>query len=424
MRSRQTTTPFGKRRPSLTMVTARTSAGGPPFAAITEKWKVLDNLRDARSTIGISDRALTVLQALLTFCQHTVLTYGPDLIVFPSNRKLALRANGMPESTLRRHLTALVHAGLIIRRDSPNGKRFARKGQGGQIDQAFGFDISPLVARAPEFEQLAKEVRAIAEDRRILREEITLLRRDISKTVAVGLDEKLDGPWDVFADRYKLLGVMPSRNADQAVLEGHAVELRALWQDVDNCLSEQIKIDNRNGSAVQSERHQQNSKTDSISESEYGLREGGEEKSASNSAPSRHSKQALPLNMVLQACPDIAMYTKEGMGKLSWSEFTTAANVVRRILRISESCWAEAKDVMGVEDACVVVAGILQKGETIRSAGAYLRHLTDRARKEQFSVWPFLMALFRARRSSEQDKNWTTNACFEGRRRKIPERTV
>ncbi|MGZ2845964.1 plasmid replication protein RepC, partial [Pseudomonas aeruginosa] len=85
-----------------------------------------------------------------------------DLVVFPSNQQLALRAHGMPASTLRRHLAALVDAGLIIRRDSPNGKRYARKGRGGEIELAFGFELSPLVVRAEEFEILAAEIEADA----------------------------------------------------------------------------------------------------------------------------------------------------------------------------------------------------------------------------------------------------------------------
>ncbi|WP_244604546.1 MULTISPECIES: helix-turn-helix domain-containing protein [Mesorhizobium] len=32
----------------------------------------------------------------------------------------------MPQTTLRRHLAVLVECGLIIRRDTPNGKRHAR----------------------------------------------------------------------------------------------------------------------------------------------------------------------------------------------------------------------------------------------------------------------------------------------------------
>ena len=54
----------------------------------------------------------------------------------------------------------LVDCGVIIRRDSPNGKRYARKDRDGLINQAFGFDLAPLVARAAEFEAMAEEIRA------------------------------------------------------------------------------------------------------------------------------------------------------------------------------------------------------------------------------------------------------------------------
>jgi transposase InsO family protein len=42
-----------------------------------------------------------------------------------------LNGKGMADRTLLRHLTDLAAAGLIIRRDSPNGKRHARKDTSG-----------------------------------------------------------------------------------------------------------------------------------------------------------------------------------------------------------------------------------------------------------------------------------------------------
>ncbi len=52
----------------------------------------------------------------------------------------------MAPTTLRRHLATLVDAGLIIRNDSPNGKRYARKGEGRSRMRLF-FSVAPLVAR-------------------------------------------------------------------------------------------------------------------------------------------------------------------------------------------------------------------------------------------------------------------------------------
>ena len=140
---------------------AQISASSRPPDKIVHKWKIFRAICIARPMLGVSERALSVLNALLTFHPETTLT-GEALTVFPSNEQLSLRAHGMPASTLRRHLAVLVDAGLIIRRDSPNGKRYVRRGRGGETLHAFGFDLSPLVARADEFERLAAEIDAEA----------------------------------------------------------------------------------------------------------------------------------------------------------------------------------------------------------------------------------------------------------------------
>src|SRR5580698_11270621 len=174
------TTPFGRRSLSLAHVATQMASKHRPAAATVNKWTVYHDICAAKLRLGLPDRSLTVLEALLTFHPETVLT-GDDLIVFPSNDRLALRAKGMAPTTMRRQLALLVDAGVIIRRDSPNGKRFARKTAGGSIRQAFGFDLAPIVARAAEFKNLAEEVQADRCALQYSRERISLARRDIVK---------------------------------------------------------------------------------------------------------------------------------------------------------------------------------------------------------------------------------------------------
>ena len=171
------TTPFGRRSLSLAMLSSQTATkefvSSPESRHIVvHKWRLFRALTEAKTPLGVTDRALSVLHALLSFHQETALSLpgkdagveesepAPRIIVFPSNRELSIRAHGMAPATLRRHIAMLVEAGLVIRRDSPNGKRFARRGQGGAIEDAFGFDLTPLIARATEIENLAEEVRA------------------------------------------------------------------------------------------------------------------------------------------------------------------------------------------------------------------------------------------------------------------------
>lgn len=62
----------------------------------------------------------------------------------------------------------------------------------------------------------------------------------------------------------------------------------------------------------------------------------------------------------------------------------------------SPSARADACEVMGEEQACIVVAAILQRHKMIRNAGAYLPALTGRASGGQLPFGPVLMAFLRA----------------------------
>ncbi|TIS71429.1 MAG: replication initiation protein RepC, partial [Mesorhizobium sp.] len=146
MQTHIATTPFGRRPMSLGQITSQAKARTMPKEASVQKWQVFQYIREARDQVGATDRSLAILNALLSFHPETTLAGDGELVVWPSNEQLMARANGMPATTLRRHLAVLVDCGLIIRRDSPNGKRFARKSRGGEIEQAYGFDLAPIVA--------------------------------------------------------------------------------------------------------------------------------------------------------------------------------------------------------------------------------------------------------------------------------------
>ena len=252
MHSHQPTTPFGRRSLTLAHVTTQMAASARPPDKVVHKWKVFKAVCVARPRIGVSERALAVLNALISFYPDTTLTGKDDLIVFPSNELLCLRTHGMPASTLRRQLAALVDAGLIVRRDSPNGKRYARKGRGGEIKLAFGFDLAPLVVRAEEFEAMAQEVEAEIRAIKLAKERITLCRRDIAKMIATGIEEGVptsrvgQGPasWQELHAVFRGLVEGVSRTARREELEFAADALSVLADDVLNLLETQTKETN------------------------------------------------------------------------------------------------------------------------------------------------------------------------------------
>ncbi len=99
--------------------------------------------------------------------------------------------------------------------------------------------------------------------------------------------------------------------------------------------------------------------------------------------------------MVLQACPEIAQLAPE-VPINSWRDLVSASTYALRYLGISLDAWEEAVEVLGPNDAAIVVAAILQRTSVISKPGGYLRVLTQKARAGCFSIGPILMALLRA----------------------------
>jgi len=403
MQSHTPTTPFGRRPLTLAHVATRMAASARLPEKAVHKWKIFRAICTARPQLGVSERALSVLNALLTFHPETTLTGEDELVVFPSNEQLSLRAHGMPASTLRRHLAVLVDAGLIARRDSPNGKRYARKNRAGAIELAFGFDLSPLVVRSDEIENLAKEVEAEARALKLARERITLCRRDIAKMIATGIEEGVvmggagQGPasWQEIHATFRALVEEIPRTATREQLEPMADFLSAFADDVLKLLETHIKTENPSGNESQTERHIQSSNPEPLIEVEPSLRKGRAERAEPNSRIPAATERTYPLGMVLSACPDIVDYAKGGIA--NWRDFLATAAVVRPMLGISPSAWEEARTVMGEAEAAVVVACLLQRSSTIQSAGGYLRELTRKAGEGEFSLGPVLMAQINAR---------------------------
>lgn len=417
------TTPFGRRSMTLAMVAGQLAEAVIPPGKRIDKWKVFRDLCDARPKLGLRDRALAVLNALLSFLPETQLEEGGNLVVFPSNAQLSVRANGIAGTTLRENLGLLVDCGLILRKDSPNGKRYARKDGEGAIREAYGFSLAPLLVRAEEFAALAQDVIAERRQIQLLRERITILRRDIRKLVAVAMEEgATDVDWfAIEAELTTALGGL-SRKKSQEELEETADCLDGMHARALNMLANLAKTKKYVGNDGAFRAHIQNSKPNSTYESEpaseksraeiepvntsaakpFASRSETDEPptpvAASDFGPVSSSPplKVMPLAAVTKACPEIRPYGPKGDIE-NWRELMAAAVVVRSMLGVSSSAYQDACEVMGPENAATVLACMLERAEHIQSPGGYLRSLTRRASRGEFSVGPMVMAAARSR---------------------------
>lgn len=374
-------TPFGRQPVTAGLLATHALAEAPAPVQACDKWALLRDLTVARQFFGVSDRDLVVLAALLSCHPAAQLSDDTSLIVFPSNATLSDRAHGMPESTLRRHIAALVQSGLILRRDSPNGKRYARRGASGRIDRAFGFDLRPLALRATEIIMKADEARSDAHELRCQRETVVIGLRDLTKLVIWGA-EQIAADWTALKDACADLQRSLRRKLDLSQLQRIERGIRILTAQVQALITppEAAETPEMSGSVSRIERHHQSSNKDCL-----------------ESEPSHEDKketpQTIPLGLMLKATPDICDYAPDGIR--TWADLVATADLVRPMLGITLDAWRRACRIMGPESAAVTLACILQRHETILRPGGYLRSLTDKAEGQGFSPAPMVMALLR-----------------------------
>lgn len=368
------------------------------------KWELLRELSKAQAAFGVSERDLTVLQGLLSFFPDDALGGNAEMVVFPSNKAICERLNGMPCSTMRRHLARLVEAGLLQRRDSPNGKRYVRKH--GEERVAFGFDLSPLYCQSEEIARAAEAVREAEERVRRLREVVSLMRRDLAALAEFG-DEMQPGLgiWDQLRDKASLTARALRRKLSIEDLAAYRADLEALLDQARNII-DGSETEEMSTNDARSERHHHNSNKESI-DLEPALEKSGaaagvpdvdrDEPVADVDEQDTRYLPKIPLHLVIAACPSLKTFYQ---GEIRhWHQLFDAACHVRPAMGISASAWKEAQRFMGPEQASIVVSAMLERFEDIRSPGGYLRALTAKAVAGEFSCGPMVMALI-GRRSA------------------------
>ncbi|MFK4825485.1 plasmid replication protein RepC [Paenochrobactrum sp. BZR 588] len=390
MDSNLASTPFGARPMSFALFSTQKQTHRITENTAIDKWKLYRWLCEGKSLFKIGDRTLAVLNALLSFYPSNELSTDNSLIVFPSNCQLSLRAHGMADATLRRHLASLLECGLIIRKDSPNGKRYAHKDNKGEIASAYGFSLAPLLARATEIEEAAKTIRAHQAENRLMRERLTLQRRDITKLIEMAEQSALNGPWGAIYNKFRdIISTIP-RRAKTACLAQIVKQMDALREEIDNTLNLQIKSVKLSGNEAQTERQHKSSESESIIKFE------AENNATIEPTPVQFKKQIVqnyPLDLILRACPDINAYSACEIKH--WNSFIAITRQVKGYLGISQSAFSDAISVFGEQNTAIIIACMLQRIDQIQSAGGYLRNLTNKAATTNFSIGPMLMSLLR-----------------------------
>jgi len=382
-------TPVSSFRRPLTAAQLKHQTARPLTSDTVSKWDALRRLATARQHYGLSDRDLTVLQTLLGFHPETELGgNSAEPIVYPSNKAICERLNGMPCSNMRRHIGRLVDAGVILRRDSPNGKRYVRRGGGPKL--AFGFDLTPLASRFSEFSRIASEIEKADARRKRLRDTVSLMRRDLAGYIDYGVNIDPNLPiWDRLSDLARLAARDLRRKLCIEDLAALQTKLQAALAEAVIHIDARVAADPSTSDA-EIEHHHQNSNKEYFDEK---CEVVDRPRSAD---PSKH--QPPPLRQVLDNCKEIQSYSPDGVE--DWNDLIRLADTVSPMMGIQPSVWNVVKSQMGQTQAATVLAAMLERFAMIKSPSAYLRVLGRKAELGIFSCSVMIRALDRAKSTS------------------------
>ena len=364
--------------------------------------------------IGLKAGDMLLLDTLGAFTQVQDWEEGQRPIVWASNAYL-MEQTGFSLSALKRHARRLAEIGVISFKDSPNGKRWGHRDADGRIIEAYGYDLSPLSARAVEFEQLQAELKAEREHCQRLKRQITIARRMIRARIEAAFSGTLRGPWEHLSGLFEdLLGRLPRRNSASETLERLLAWFRELQERVEVAYLKAVRADEvveNNAEAteqvsekthemdpreVSAEPHilitnQPNPVTCNRSENEQAAtvvpNAPPEERVDSELedwvAETRKKRgAALDLPMVMQACPEFASWARNMGGYLKdWGDLHRLAGQLKPMIGVSEKAWTLAQDRLGHQIATAALVLTFDKhcaGE-VASPGGYLRGIVQKA---------------------------------------------
>lgn len=144
----------------------------PEFIEGTKK-DLFECAHMAVKALHLRPAARFVLSQLVGFFKEPL--HGMYL-VWPSNEFLSERT-GLSDRSIRYAIRELVVTGLIRCKDSANGKRFAIRSKSGQILDAFGFDLAPILAIRESLVEKCQELAELKRIRSAKFHEITICRR-------------------------------------------------------------------------------------------------------------------------------------------------------------------------------------------------------------------------------------------------------
>ncbi|MEP2474345.1 plasmid replication protein RepC [Roseobacter sp.] len=340
--------------------------------AIPERHIVIETVRTAAPRLGLTSSVITTLDAMLS-CMAPKRNHHT---VFASNATLSFRRNGISDRTIRRHAALLYDAGLLIRNDSANGKRFTKHSKNEGKALRFGFDLTPLYDRLHEIAAMAADV--LKEQ-----EQLSYLRAKIRAAVNVILSNT---PSDKTAHSILLaLRRKLSVRDCEKILETFTPTDTPTETAPDDIESETKIMSVKDGQIV---RHHHSSNKEHI-----------DKKKETTDHYNQPTVQNLTVSELIEACPEAAQYSYEPIKTAL--DVVSLARTLAPMIGIPSKSYDEADKKLGAFKAASTLWAIMQSQNRIKAAGAYFYAITVGSRSANFSPEDMVRRLAKQKLSAD-----------------------
>ena len=381
----EATPPTGRRKITPAMIAAR--AARPTTWQPVKRGEALSALKRAAPALGIPRPVVTLMDYLVGRTRDMDWAEGGRPMAWPSNVNLqdVLDIGRTQVKTLIR--VALEH-GLLEMDESPNGQRYGYRKEG-KIAEAYGFDLTPLAARAAELEQIARAHQERRREGARMRARITSIRNKVLMIAEAG-------SWPALATEAHALADLRGDLRDPGQLAPVVARLEALSTMAEERLAAcvlPVETDPMGAADRPPITPTNHLNIAEANTAVAGLKPVAHEESRSrdcDSNPSKSHEEAkregrtsalrgfvVTPEFILQIAPQFRDWVRSGHPK--WGELEEAATFVRSDLGISLHAWGQACVVLGRMEAVSVLAAIAARQVIgrVRSAGGLLRRMVD-----------------------------------------------
>ena len=346
--------------------------------------------------IGLKAGDLLLLDTLMAFSQPQDWETGSRAIVWPSNAYLMERT-GFSLSTLKRHARRLADACVLSFHDSPNGKRWGHRDAHGRITEAYGFDLTPLAARADEFEALEAAKAEERAERRRLKSKITILRRS-ARARLEAMTPNAEALWRNYE---RLCRQSPTKQPNIESLHALYDAYVALLADIetqDKTYSKEtgapLETQKVAPREAKNEPHIQNTnhlKPVSKRHKAPGTGQVPTEQEKRNEQETARDLEEsnISLSSLVSACPQFTEWAELlGQRTNNWAQAQRISEALRPMIGISDQHWDQAKQHLTGPVLTTAFALLFEKTQAgeIKCPGGYLRGMAKKAERGELRL--------------------------------------